>query len=129
MLATLRHPCVVQCIGATDNAAAPWLVLEYLERTLYEAVTDATEADIVTMLCDVLSACAYIHSRPRPIACQHALLKVAREPSMAAAPRQPRPVSLQAWGGLYDQESNPSRPGAPRARGRHTAPGLTALRS
>ena len=80
MLATLRHPCVVQCIGATDDAATPWLVLEYLERTLYEAVADATEAGIVSMLCDVLSACAYIHSRPRPIARQHALLKVAPEP-------------------------------------------------
>ena len=82
MLATLRHPCVVQCIGATDNAATPWLVLEYLERTLYEAVADATEAGIVSMLCDVLSACAYIHSRPRPIARQHAhaRLKVAPEP-------------------------------------------------
>jgi len=67
MLATLRHPCVVQCIGATDDAATPWLVLEYLERTLYEAVVDAAEVDIVRMLADVLSACAYIHSRPRPI--------------------------------------------------------------
>ena len=80
MLATLRHPCVVQCIGATDNATTPWLVLEYLERTLYEAVADATESAMVSMLCDVLSACAYLHSRPCPIARQPASRRVAPGP-------------------------------------------------
>ena len=99
MLATLRHPCVVQCIGATDAAATPWLVLEYLERTLYEAVADAAEPDIVRMLCDVLSACAYIHSRPRPIAPQLVTSLSLPETksglvSTAAAPHQSSPPGL-----------------------------------
>ena len=121
MLATLRHPCVVQCIGATDDAATPWLVLEYLERTLYEAVADATEAGIVSMLCDVLSACAYIHSRPRPIARQHALLKVAPELQWRQRRVSPAQFLWRLGAGLHAQERNPSRLEAPRARGRHTA--------
>lgn len=94
MLASLRHPCVVQCIGATAAATTPWIVMEFLERTLYEAVRDAkAEPDVVRMLADVLSACAYLHSRARPIV--HRDLKppnvLADLHGRCAAPPRPRP--------------------------------------
>ena len=127
MLATLRHPRVVQCIGATDNAATPWLVLEYLERTLYEAVADATESAIVSMLCDVLSACAYLHSRPCPIARQPASPRVAPGPQRRQHPVGPAQFLWRRFGAWSLEASTPRSaarpgPGAPCAWGSWTPP-------
>ena len=36
IMTSLHHPRIVTCIGATDDPTVPWLVLEFLEHTLYE---------------------------------------------------------------------------------------------
>ena len=68
ILSQLRHPSIVQCIGATDDLDAPWIVMEFLDATLYEAAKSAADAAAVArLLAQVAAACAYLHSRPRPI--------------------------------------------------------------
>ena len=68
ILSQLRHPSIVQCIGATDDLDAPWIVMEFLDATLYEAAKAAADAAAVArLLAQVAAACAYLHSRPRPI--------------------------------------------------------------